>query len=85
MDLVNDYTSNLFSANIKNILDIKNNLFDISDEENIKEVPKPYKYRIKKPCYKLVPVSFSNTKMKFLPDHIAINLVDNILNPKFYD
>jgi len=74
----------LFSANIKNLIDIRNNIFDISDEE-IKETPRPYKYRAKKPCYNIVPVAFSNTKMKFLPDHIAFNVVDNILNPKFYE
>lgn len=65
--------------------EIQNNNFDISDEDIIQDVPKPYRIRTKKPSYKLVPVMFSNTQMKFLPDHVAINVVDNILNPKFYD
>lgn len=65
--------------------DIKNNIFDISDEDIIPDVPKPYKIRAKKPSYKIVPTMFSNTRMKFLPDHVAFNVVDNILNPKIYD
>ncbi len=64
--------------------EIQNNKFDISDEDIIKDVPKPYKIRVKKPSYKIVPIWFSNTKMKFLPDQVAFNVVDNILNPKIY-
>jgi len=82
---VSDNNSNLFSANIKRIYNIKNNLFEMSDEEIVKHVPMPYQLRVKKPSYKIVPVSFSNIKMKFLPDHVAFNVVDNILNPKFLD
>lgn len=80
-----DYSSNLFSANIKNMQDIYNNNFDISDEDFLQDVPKPYKIRVKKPSYKIVPVLFSNTQMKFLPDHVAFDVVDNILNPKIHD
>jgi len=80
-----DFSANLFSANIKNMHDIENNNFNISDEEILQDVPKPYKIRTKKPSYKIVPVMFSNTQMKFLPDHVALNVVDNILNPKIYD
>jgi len=65
--------------------DIQNNNFEVEDEEIVKDVPKPYKIRAKKPTWKAVPVGFSNTKMKFLPDHIAFNVVDNLINPKIYD
>jgi len=65
--------------------DIENNNFNISDEEILQDVPKPYKIRTKKPSYKIIPVMFSNTQMKFLPDLVALNVVDNILNPKIYD
>lgn len=65
--------------------DIVDNVFEIHDEEIIKEVPKPYKIKPKKPSYKIVPISFSNTQMKFMPDHVAFKVVDNILNPKIFN
>ena len=64
--------------------DIHNNNYEIEDEEMIKEIPKPYKLRKKKLNYKINKVTFTNTKMKVLPNHIAYGIVDNILNPKIH-
>ena len=44
--------------------DIQNNNFEVEDEDFIKDVPKPYKIRAKKPTWKAVPAGFSNTNMK---------------------
>ena len=65
--------------------DIQENNFDIEDDDIISDIPKPYKLRPKKPKWKAVPIGFSNIKMKFLPDYIAFNVVDNLINPKIYN
>lgn len=79
-----DHLSNLFSVNIRDMRDITNNVFEIYDEHIIQEIPMPYKFKTKKPSYKVVPIEFSNTRMKYLPNHIAFGVVDNILNPKIH-
>ncbi len=65
--------------------DIIDNNFDIDDDEILEDIPRPYKLRAKKLKWKAIPIGFSNVKMKFLPDHIAFNLVDNLINPKIYN
>ena len=65
--------------------EIQNKNFNVEDEECLKDIPLPYKLISKKPTFKIVTFGFSNTKMKFLPDHVALGLVDNILNPKIHE